>query len=297
MFTYETVLRHYNSQAATKSMGDNGFESNSSSKRLTLHLMFIETNFEITFTCVIFTIAFFGAIGNLAAIGKIIYDPKYHTPTFAVIGQLALADFLSVTCVSFGFMTNIMQVWSFFVFIWNAAVFSSYFHVCLLSGVRYLITVYPLQSRQHLTVTAVCLCSLTIWITSGVAGAVVIILLKLNVTYVIQICMTIIDVVLLLTVCIIMIFLHVKKIRTLQNSLSVTEQSQRRMNVVVTVIICIFALLQLMIISGDILIILSFQLLSDEIYNFLIYLRYCTIFLGCLNFSCNPYILFFSQFI
>uniref|UniRef100_A0A8W8LL97 G-protein coupled receptors family 1 profile domain-containing protein n=1 Tax=Magallana gigas TaxID=29159 RepID=A0A8W8LL97_MAGGI len=164
-------------------MGDNGFESNSSSKRLTLHLMFIETNFEITFTCVIFTIAFFGVFGNLAAIGKIIYDPKYHTPTFAVIGQLALADFLSVTCVIFGRMTNILQVWSFFVFIWNVAVFSSYFHVCLLSGVRYLITVYPLQSRQHLTVTAVCLCSLTIWISCSVPGAVFYILTILNGTY------------------------------------------------------------------------------------------------------------------
>uniref|UniRef100_A0A8W8LJW3 EB domain-containing protein n=1 Tax=Magallana gigas TaxID=29159 RepID=A0A8W8LJW3_MAGGI len=65
----EKGFRHYKSLAATKSMGDNGFESNSSSKRLTLHLMFIETNFEITFTCVIFTIAFFGVFGNLAAIG------------------------------------------------------------------------------------------------------------------------------------------------------------------------------------------------------------------------------------
>lgn len=291
------MFRHYNSLAATKSMGDNGFESNSSSKRLTLHLTFSETNFEITFTCVIFTIAFFGAIGNLAAIGKIIYDPKYHTPTFAVIGQLALADFLSVTFVSFGLMTNIVKIWSVFIFILNIAVFSSYFHVCLFSGVRYLVTVYPLQSRQHLTVTAVCLCSLTIWITSGVSGAVVYILKILNVTYVSRICIIFIDVVLLLTVCIIMICLHVKKIRTLLDSLSVTDHSQRRMNIVLTVIISIFAILQISLISAEILFTLSFHLRLDKMWNYYGYFYYCNIFFGCLNFSCNPYILFFLQFI
>lgn len=80
------VFQH-NFLAATKNMGDNGFESNSSSKRLTLQLYYGETTFEITFHCVIFNIAFFGAIGNVAAIGKIIYDPKYHTLTFAAIGH------------------------------------------------------------------------------------------------------------------------------------------------------------------------------------------------------------------
>lgn len=43
----------------------------------------------------------------------------------------------------------------------------------------------------------------------------------------------------LLIVCSIIILLHVKKIRTLRNSLAVTDQTQRRMNIVVTVIISI----------------------------------------------------------
>lgn len=49
----------------------------------------------------------------------------------------------------------------------------------------------------------------------------------------------IVDTFILLIVCSIIILLHVKKIRTLRNSLAVTDQTQRRMNIVVTVIISI----------------------------------------------------------
>lgn len=83
---------------ATDIIGDNvsksiqkGFENDSTSEGFTLQLRFSETTFEITFTCVIFTIAFFGCIENLATIGRIVYDPIYHTQTFAAIGVLALA--------------------------------------------------------------------------------------------------------------------------------------------------------------------------------------------------------------
>lgn len=278
-------------------MDDTAFESNFSFKRLTLQLSLTETTFEVTFTCVIFTIAFFGAIGNLAAIGKIIYDPKYHTPTFAAIGQLALADFLSVIVFSFVSLTNIFRIWWFIIFILNTALASSYFHVCLLSAVRFLITVYPLQSQQHLTVTGVCLCSVTVWITSGVAGFVFYKFWTSYTSFLSQICIIIIDVVILLTVCLIMILFHVRKIRTLQNSLSVTDQSQRRMNIVVTVIVGIFVLLQLSKLSAKILFMSYFKLSSYELLYSAKYLLNCVTFIGCLNFSCNPYILFLSQFI
>lgn len=49
----------------------------------------------------------------------------------------------------------------------------------------------------------------------------------------------IVDTFILLIVCSIIILLHVKKIRTLRNSLAVTDQTQRRMNIVVKVIISI----------------------------------------------------------
>lgn len=49
----------------------------------------------------------------------------------------------------------------------------------------------------------------------------------------------IVDTFILLIVCSIIVLLHVKKMRTLRNSLAVTDQPQRRMNIVVTVIISI----------------------------------------------------------
>lgn len=49
----------------------------------------------------------------------------------------------------------------------------------------------------------------------------------------------IVDTFILFIVCSIIILLHVQKIRTLRNSLAVTDQTQRRMNIVVTVIISI----------------------------------------------------------
>lgn len=48
--------------------------------------MYIGTTFEKALACATFTIAFFGVVGNLATICKIIRDPKYHTSLFAAIG-------------------------------------------------------------------------------------------------------------------------------------------------------------------------------------------------------------------
>lgn len=226
--------------SATENMDDyvnttitEGLGDNSNSEGFTLQLSFSETTFDIAFTCVTFTIAFFGVVGNLATIGKIVRDPKYHTPTFAAIGLLALADFLSVTYFSFLNLTNIVILWREFYEIQTISVYSSYSHVCLLSAVRYLITVHPLQSRQYLTVTAVCLCSLTLWISSGIT---VILKQQIHIKLKTQdlegsnIFFSISDIIIFLIVCSIIIMLHVIKIRTLRSSMSVTDQAQRRMN-------------------------------------------------------------------
>ncbi|XP_052677164.1 somatostatin receptor type 5-like [Crassostrea angulata] len=275
----------------TEGLGDNS----KSSEGLTLQLRFHRTTFEIAFTCVTFTVAFFGFVGNLVTIGKIVRDSKYHTPTFAAIGLLAFADFLSVTFSSFSWLTNIWMLWSYGVEITLISMFSSYIHVCLMSAVRYLITVHPLQSRQHLTVTAVCLCSLTMWIFSGI-----------TVTFIRQIQLniddsSIVDLLVIifipLTVCSIIITLHVKKIRTLRSSMSVTDQAQRRMNIVVTVITSIFVLFNLSLIVNYTLFLIYDYAPSQCLVCQKIYFYYFYVFMGCVNVSCNPYILFLSQFI
>lgn len=152
---------------------------------------------------------------------------------------------------------------------------------------------YPLQSRQHLTVTAVCLCSLTMWISSEIAWVAKNLMAIIST---ITVGTIIFDTFILLIVCSIIILLHVKKkIRTLQHSPAVTDQTSR-MNIVVTLIISIFVLFRLSNIVTDILILMfvfrvtSFPSYETGLYNFYFYT-----FIGCINFSCNPCIYFFHN--
>lgn len=71
--------------SATKNIDDDvnisieeGIGDDSTFEETTLRLLDIETTFEKVFACATFTIAFFGVVGNLATICKIIRDPKFH---------------------------------------------------------------------------------------------------------------------------------------------------------------------------------------------------------------------------
>lgn len=83
----------------------------------------------------------------------------------------------------------------------------------LLSFVRYLITVHPLQSRQHLTVLAVSFCSLSVWVLSALNVCVfyyTFIYMSLKFKFWFQISVNIIVV---LFFCAITITLHARKIK------------------------------------------------------------------------------------
>lgn len=167
--------------------------------------------------------------------------------------------------------------------------FSSSGHMLLLSFVRYLITVHPLQSRQHLTVLAVSFCSLSVWVLSALNVCVfyyTFIYMSLKFKFWFQISVNIIVV---LFFCAITITLHARKIKKIKNSLSVTRQSQTRMNVVVTVITMIFVLLHIFIITKTVL-----EILFNVTRFILITFRQCMVLTGFLNYSCNPYIFFIS---
>lgn len=167
--------------------------------------------------------------------------------------------------------------------------FSSSGHMLLLSFVRYLITVHPLQSRQHLTVLAVSFCSLSVWVLSALNVCVfyyTFIYMSLKFKFWFQISVNIIVV---LFFCAITITLHARKIKKMKNSLSVTRQSQTRMNVVVTVITMIFVLLHIFIITKTVL-----EILFNVTRFIFITFRQCMVLTGFLNYSCNPYIFFIS---
>lgn len=246
----------------------------------------------VMYICVV--IFFLGIIGNIVTMAKIISDSKYHTPTFAAIGYLALPDFFSVISLSGFYFTNILFIRKlsikYFIILDNFLYFSCSGHMLLLSFVRYLITVHPLQSRQHLTVLAVSFCSLSVWVLSALCGVgyyntYIYMSLKFQIWFVISV-----STIVVVLVCAITITLHARKIKTIKNSLSVTRQSQTRMNLVVTIIIMIFVLSHIFIITKYVL----EHLLNVKGFISITFLRQCVALTGFLNYSCNPYILFIS---
>lgn len=261
----------------------------------TEHFVTVEESF-LTATWSIF-IAFLGIVGNIATIAKILHDSKFHTPTFAAIGFLALADFFSI--VSFT-VSNVANMISFDLDMLNfdyttivrecfdIFYLSSTGHVLLLSCVRYLITAHPFHSRQHLTVTAVSLCSLSIWFVSMICAVAFFFIRAVMELYSI-ITRVIYHSIVLVIVCIIMASMHFKKLTALQNSLCETRLTEKRMNVVVVLIIMIFVLFNLSLIAENMY---KYMFLQSSIQENS-YLNAITALCAYVNYACNPYILFF----
>lgn len=261
----------------------------------TEHFVTVEESF-LTPTWSIF-IPFLGIVGNIATIAKILHDSKFHTPTFAAIGFLALADFFSI--VSFT-VSNVANMISFDLDMLNfdyttivrecfdIFYLSSTGHVLLLSCVRYLITAHPFHSRQHLTVTAVSLCSLSIWFVSMICAVAFFFIRAVMELYSI-IMRVIYHSIVLVIVCIIMASMHFKKLTALQNSLCETRLTEKRMNVVVVLIIMIFVLFNLSLIAENMY---KYMFLQSSIQENS-YLNAITALCAYVNYACNPYILFF----
>lgn len=99
---------------------------------------------------------------------------------------------------------------SIFHLIFDIFYLNSSGHVLLLCGVRYLVTVYPIHSRQHLTVKAVGFCSLSMWVLF-ILFAVFAYIMRTNKKLYSIISCSIYYLILLVFVSFIMISLHVKK--------------------------------------------------------------------------------------
>lgn len=67
-------------------------------------------------------------------------------------------------CISIWKLVAYMIMPQSFIWFFDIFYLNSSGHVLLLCGVRYLVTVYPIHSRQHLTVKAVGFCSLSMWV-------------------------------------------------------------------------------------------------------------------------------------
>lgn len=116
---------------------------------------------------------------------------------------------------------------SIFHLIFDIFYLNSSGHVLLLCGVRYLVTVYPIHSRQHLTVKAVGFCSLSMWVLC-ILFAVFAYIIRTNKKLYSIISCSICYLILLVFVSFIMISLHVKKLTAIQQSPCETRRIERR---------------------------------------------------------------------
>lgn len=70
----------------------------------TEHFVPVEERFSLPTWAII---AFLGIVGNIATIAKILHT--FHTPTFAAIGFLALADFFSIVSFTLSNVANMIS--------------------------------------------------------------------------------------------------------------------------------------------------------------------------------------------
>jgi hypothetical protein len=255
-----------------------------------------------------------GLVGNLSTILKIWSDKKFHTPTFAVIRCLAFADFLSImqfyvvaftniveACARYNVVIAIVLLIAFEVFY-----FSSLGHMILLSMVRYLITVHPLQSKIHLTASVVTLWSVTVWIMSLVLSLCELVYPIMGIFYgqsgnlqtiitTLIWSQTFISLIRAFLPFCILITLHCLKMKSLRSS-TASKKTKKKMNLIMTVILSVFLTFQTMVIVSNTLVVLRYYgILSSNDFKarLMIHLNEVAILLGFVHFSCNPYIYFF----
>lgn len=253
--------------------------------RFQIEFHYNESSYEIAVMYICFVILILGIIGNLFTMTQIVFESEFHTPTFVAIGYLALTDFFSIIFFGILYFTNMLMVDELskhFSYVDNMLYFSSSGHVLLLSTVRYHIIVHPLQSRHHLTLKAVFFCSLSVWIWSALFAVVL--------TYINEnILKVIVNIIALILVSSILILLHIRKINALHSSPSVTQQTQTRMNLVITAMISIFVLYHIFLVA-EYLILHKLFVVGNKVKRSI---NLIVVVTGCLNYSCNPYILFF----
>lgn len=260
--------------------------------RPTFEIKFGDTTFETAFVYVCLIIIFLGITGNIAAMTNILYKPKFHTPTFAAIGYLALADFFACIILGLVRFTTCPYLYFFTCKTFTVSLFyySSSGHLLLLAILRYLITVRPLISRIHLTVKVVSFCSLSVWFLSALLGVIShYVMANMDNYSLTTIIRVIINLIVLCVVCSTMTSLHIRKIRAIQNSSGVRrETQQRKMNLVITVITVVFMLFQIFLIAEKL-----YKAFGEPVGGVNLFLSSSVSFTACVNYSCNPYVFFF----
>ncbi|XP_062620051.1 olfactory receptor 1E16-like [Saccostrea cucullata] len=243
-------------------------------------------------------IGFLGLVGNVVTVFKILYDKKFHTPTFVVIGCIAFSDLLFIVFTFVLKFSNLpyyifSQSYNGFItvrILYGTIFYSSVTHIVLLSVIRYLLIAYPLQSKIQLTPAVIVRCSLVVWVFSSLFSA--LISIPLMVDSIKTLSMLLIRITYSgLCICAILT-LHILKMKALRKS-SIPTSVSRKMNVIILIILLVFICYQIAyIVFKSASIMLNIETIS---MNYFVYITDVFFIIGNLNYSCNPYILFFAS--
>jgi hypothetical protein len=116
-------------------------------------------------------IAAIGIIGNLATIVAVVINLKLRKPYFLCILTLAVADFLSICCMTatifleFEFTTYLLCIKPSFyglASLYASMQLNSTLQVLLIASIKFLLLVYPIESRTYVTNSLVVILFFTI---------------------------------------------------------------------------------------------------------------------------------------
>lgn len=115
-----------------------------------------------------------GILGNTLTIGLVLYEKKFHTPTFTAIACLSISDLIALIL---SYMAKCIFPFSKYPVITLSRVALSCLHVStchviMFAILRYLIIAYPLWSRRHLRVKVVLITSLLLWMYGATYGVI-----------------------------------------------------------------------------------------------------------------------------
>ncbi|XP_062591075.1 uracil nucleotide/cysteinyl leukotriene receptor-like [Saccostrea cucullata] len=263
-------------------------------------------------------IGFLGFVGNSATIFKILWDKKFHTPTFIALACLAVPDLLNIINVCLSRFSNLplyirnnyispecVSAFIIVYFLYETIYTSSSAHIVFLCLIRYLLTVHPLKAKIRLTRIMVMRCSIMIWIFCSLFSASISIIIsghgKISTDEgkirSIASFSTRIAVSGLLSICAI-VTIHILKMKALKHS-STTKGINRKMHIIISIILLIFTCFQIFRITCFISGLsksFSFEhsMFSENHYP---YVHDIVFLLVLLNFACNPYLLFFASMI
>lgn len=236
-------------------------------------------------------IVLIGVFGNSLTIGLIMFEKKFHTPTYVTIACLSCSDMMALTfSYLFRFVSPFNMVHSFVISgVAISCLHVSTCHVIMFAILRYLIVAHPLWSRKHVGIKAVLITSLCLWIYGVTYGIIHIrIFKKSNSKAVIVAIDRIFEIVVPLGL---ILTFHCLKLRHLKRSETrIISIQAKRMFRVISFIACTYFVTMTPI--WTLVILRVTKVFDDDVPDYMCFTFAAAIVIYLLNFVIDPFIYF-----